>query len=219
MNESGALSRRAILGGATGVIAAGLIGIESAVAQEIELEEIDIDARTIITRKQWGAKKPKQPIDIINRKPDKIIVHHTVFSTKDFSRKRALAHSRQVQNSHFGRDFRDVGYNFIVSRGGYITVGRHRSLEMLRGGKKVVEAGHTVGQNDNIGIALEGNLDNGKVRDAQWNALVWLCARTFKAYDIPVRIKGHRDFSATACPGNHMYKRMKPLRKAVRNRV
>ena len=219
MNDASAFSRRAILSGVTGAAAAGLFGIEAAVAAEIETEEIDIDARKIITRKQWGAKKPRQPIDIINRKPDKIIVHHTVFSTKDFSRKRALAHARQVQRSHFSRNFRDVGYNFIISRGGYITVGRHRSLQMLRGGKKVVEAGHTVGQNDNIGIALEGNLNNGKVRPAQWNALVWLCARTFKAYDIPVRIKGHRDFSATACPGNHMYKRMKPLRKAVRKRV
>jgi hypothetical protein len=221
MNDTNPMTRRTILGGLTGIAAAGLTGIGTAGADDLSTT---VAAPDIINCAGWNARRPTSAVGIVGHRPSKIIVHHTVTgNTSDHSKAQAKRHARQVQNIHMDSNgWKDTGYLFLVSRGGFITEGRHRSLEMLRGGKRFVEGAHTSGHNTTgFGVALEGSYHLDKPLTAkQWKALVHLCAFACQKYGIaPRKIHGHRDFGSTACPGDRMYRRLAELRKAVADRL
>ncbi|RKN05258.1 N-acetylmuramoyl-L-alanine amidase [Streptomyces radicis] len=160
----------------------------------------------IDTTAQWGARPPDGTISLVRRRPAALVVHHTVSAnTSDFSRAQAHSHARWVQALHQDDNgWVDTGYNFVVSRGGYLTEGRHRSLETLLGGTEFVLGAHTSGANDfAIGISNEGAYHDGAVPPAaQWASLVRLCAYAAAQYAIPAtEIYGHKDFGNTLCPG------------------
>ena len=163
--------------------------------------EPDID-----TTAQWNARPPRSPVSVLNKRPVRIVVHHTVSAnTSVFSRAQAHAHAHWVQDLHMDDNgWLDSGYHFVVSRGGWITEGRHRSLSTLRGGSGFVLASHTSGQNEqSIGIANEGAYHDGaQPPAAQWEVLVTLCAYVCGQYGIaPSQIYGHKDYGTTLCPG------------------
>ncbi|MCF6521717.1 peptidoglycan recognition family protein [Streptomyces sp. JJ36] len=203
MTPENPLRRRLLLAGAAGVAAAcALPGTAHAAGRTAAtVIEPDIDSTA-----EWNARPPRYGVNVLYRRPTKIIVHHTVGeNTSDFSRAQAHAHAHWVQDLHMDRNgWTDTGYNFVVSRGGWITEGRHRSLETLTGGTSFVQGAHTSGQNDQaVGIANEGAYHDGAVPpDAQWEVLVLLCAYVCEQYGIaPHRIDGHMDYSDTLCPG------------------
>jgi hypothetical protein len=71
---------------------------------------------------------------------------------------------------------------------------------------------HTLGRNDQTAIALCGNYDALIPRQAEV-ALMWRLSHalmTMWGRDIP--ILGHRETSATACPGSHLYRALCQLR-------
>ncbi|MBW1598604.1 peptidoglycan recognition family protein [Streptomyces sp. JJ38] len=204
--DLGNLSRRGLLvAGAAGLTtAAGLAHATAAAAAggpSASALEPDIDST-----REWGANPPNGSITVLSKRPDKIIVHHTVSAnTNDFSRAQAHAHARWVQYVHQDRNgWTDTGYHFVNSRGGWITEGRHQSLSTLQAGWGLVQGAHTYGQNNQaIGIANEGSYHEGATPpDAQWEVLVILCAHVCEQYGIPShRIYGHQDFGDTLCPG------------------
>ncbi|UED86495.1 peptidoglycan recognition protein family protein [Streptomyces profundus] len=207
MEREFSLRRRMLFTAAAGVgAAAALSGTARAAhsassASSASAVEPDIDGTGA-----WGARAPGGTISVLNYRPSMIIVHHTVSeNTGDFSRAQAHAHSQWVQDLHMdGNGWVDTGYNFLVSRGGWITEGRHRSLETLSGGTSFVFGAHTSGQNDvGIGIANEGAYHDGATPPAaQWEVLVQLCAYVASQYAIPAtEIYGHMDFGSTLCPG------------------
>ncbi|MFF8413755.1 MULTISPECIES: peptidoglycan recognition protein family protein [Streptomyces] len=192
------LSRRnVLLAGIGGLAAAAIPGT----AQAADAVEPDIDSTA-----QWNARPPRAPVSILAYRPKKIIVHHTVSAnTLDFSRAQAHAHAHWVQDLHMDKNgWIDGGYHFSVSRGGWITEGRHGSLDTLQGGRSFVLGSHTSGQNEQaIGISNEGAYHDGALPpQAQWDVLVVLCAYVCQQYGIPPsRIYGHMDFGDTLCPG------------------
>lgn len=197
------LGRRLLIAGAAGFAAAGsLAGTARATGNsKAQTIEPDIDSTA-----EWNARPPRYGVNVLWKRPTKIIVHHTVSgNTSDFSRAQAHAHAHWVQDLHMDDNgWTDTGYNFVNSRGGWITEGRHRSLETLTGGGSFVQGAHTSGQNDEaIGIANEGAYHAGAVPpDAQWEVLVLLCAYVCEQYGIAAhRIYGHMDYSDTQCPG------------------
>jgi hypothetical protein len=169
---------------------------------------------------EWGARPPSQPIVVENHKPTYIVVHHTVDpgNSEDYSQDHALAISRYIQNLHMDkRGWLDSGQQFTNSRGGFVTEGRHRSLEILRGGTQHVQ-GSNVGSHNSevIGIENEGLYSSVNVPQALWDSLVRLVAYIASQYGIaPSFIKGHRDFNSTECPGGVLYGRLPELRTAV----
>ncbi|RRR97401.1 peptidoglycan recognition protein family protein [Glycomyces terrestris] len=198
------IRRRALLGGGAAIAAAGVgaLGASPARADAGSAAlEPDIDATA-----EWGARRPAGTNPVIDRRPAKLIVHHTVApNTSDFSRAQAHAHARWVQNLHMDDNgWRDTGYNFIVSRGGWITEGTTGSLAALHAGQRFIQGIHTSGQNTAaLGISNEGSYHAGAVPPAaQWEALVVLCAYACERYAIPSsEIYGHMDFNSTLCPG------------------
>lgn len=202
MSES-PLRRRLLISGAAAFAATGaLTGTARASGRRgPSTVEPDIDSTA-----RWNARPPSNGVRVLHKRPDKVIVHHTVSeNTSDFSRAQAHAHAHWVQDLHMDDNgWTDTGYNFCVSRGGWITEGRHRSLETLTGGSSFVQGAHTSGQNDQaIGIANEGAYHAGAVPpDAQWEVLVLLCAYVCEQYGISAqRLYGHTDYSDTLCPG------------------
>jgi hypothetical protein len=203
VNGEKPLRRRLLLTGTAGLAAAAALpGTAAASAAASGTVEPDIDGT-----QEWNARPPRGSVTVLGYRPSRIVVHHTVSAnTSDLSRARAHAHAHWVQDLHMdGNGWIDTGYHFAVSRGGWITEGRHGSLRALTGGTSFVLGAHTSGQNDQaVGIACEGSYHAGAVPpQAQWEVLVILCAYVCERYGIaPARLHGHKDFIAgTLCPG------------------
>jgi hypothetical protein len=174
----------------------------------------------IYSTKEWGARPADTAIVVENHKPTYIVVHHTVDpgNGEDYSKEAAFEVARHIQNLHMDvRKWGDSGQQFTNSRGGFVTEGRHRSLEVLRGGVNHV-LGANVGNHNSevIGIENEGIYSTVDVPEKLWDSLVDLVTYIAHQYGIaPEFIKGHRDFSSTECCGQILYNRLPELRVAV----
>ena len=212
-----AVSRRALLRGSFTVTAMGVLG---ATATPLAVGEVKaVDRPRLYTCAEWGARPANGTITVLNRKPTYIVVHHTAGgNSNDFSLDHAFAISRSIQNFHMdGRGWIDTGQQLTNSRGGFVTEGRHRSVEILDQGTRHVQ-GANVGDHNSevIGIENEGLYTSVDVTQQLWNSLVQLVAYIAQRYGIsPSLIRGHRDFNATECPGTVLYGRLPELRNAV----
>ncbi len=206
--------RRTVLKGGLTASAVGLLGTSTAFADS------GVQVPQIYGTAAWSARPPNGTIVVENHKPTYIVVHHTVEpgNVTDYTLEHAFWASRAIQNFHMDtRGWVDSGQQFTNSRGGHITEGRHRSLEVLRGGTKHV-LGSNVGNNNStcIGIENEGLYSTENVTQALWDSLVKMVAYIASQYGIsPQFIKGHRDFNSTECPGTVLYNRLPELRSEV----
>ncbi|MFE9258030.1 N-acetylmuramoyl-L-alanine amidase [Streptomyces sp. NPDC006879] len=209
------LRRRAVLSGALGWgTALSWVG-STGVARAVELPQI-------VGCDTWGAKAPSSPVRVLANPPRKIIVHHTATkNVTDYSQSRAFALSRAIQTYHMNQGWIDSGQHFTVTRGAYVTEGRHRSLAALQHGGQHVEGAHCTGQNSvAIGIENEGTYVTEGPRAVQYEALVDLCAHVCRQYRLAAyQIYGHRDFNSTQCPGDRLYALLPQLRADVAART
>jgi hypothetical protein len=164
----------------------------------------------------WGARQPSSPVDVLDKKPSKILVHHTATPNVSDLTPAALGQlARAIQTDHMNnRGWPDSGQNFTISRGGYIAEGRHESLRTLLGGQSFVEGAHCVNQNDSsIGIENQGTYTEVQPPGQLFNALIAMCAFICRQYSIsPGELYGHRDYWDTECPGDKMYALLPTLR-------
>ena len=73
---------------------------------------------------------------------------------------------------------------------------------------------HTLGHNDDTAIALAGNYEVLIPRDVEV-ALMWRLSHALMTmWGEVLPIRGHRETSATACPGSHLYAALRRLRDA-----
>ena len=167
----------------------------------------------------WGARPPSSPVKIWNRRPIRILVHHTATANgTDYSRAAAVRLARGIQAYHMDHNgWLDSGQHFTVSRGGVVLEGRSRSLGELNAGRRQVEGAHCTGQNVvAIGIENEGVYSAVDPPAALWNSLRATCAYVCAQYAIaPTEIFGHRDFKNTLCPGDRLYRMLPRLRTEV----
>lgn len=167
----------------------------------------------------WGARPPSAPVDVLDRRPVRILVHHTASpNVEDRSRGAAEFVARKIQEFHMDRrGWIDSGQNFMISRGGFVLEGRHRSLEAVRAGHRHVEGAHCTGQNaEAVGIENEGTYSTVAPDGGQWEQLRALCAYVCHQYGIaPTEIDGHRDYKDTLCPGDVFYGMLPKLRVEV----
>jgi hypothetical protein len=178
-----------------------------------------VDEPPIINCAGWGARPNSRVLPVFNKPPVKILVHHTATpNVPDTSRDAAVRLARNIQNFHMDRrGWPDTGQHFTVSRGGVLLEGRHRSLELVRAGRRQVEGAHCTGQNAvAVGIENEGTYTAVDPPGALWQRLRDLCAFICLRYRIaPTAIFGHRDFKDTACPGDRLYAALPRLRTEV----
>jgi N-acetylmuramoyl-L-alanine amidase CwlA len=175
----------------------------------------------IASTSAWGARASSSPVTVLSNKPSYIVIHHTATSNGTATtQSAAYSLARSIQNYHMDSNgWIDTGQQFTVSRGGYAMEGRHRSLERLNLGSGMVRGAHVGAGNVNsesIGIENEGLYTSVSPPAALYNKLVDLCAYICDQYGLPAsQIFGHRDFMATACPGNILYGMLPGLRSDV----
>jgi N-acetyl-anhydromuramyl-L-alanine amidase AmpD len=222
------ISRRTVLVSGLGfagtlLAACNLTPSVSDVRDEPGLEPLAVTTPAIAGTTAWLARASSTPVTLTGARPDKIVVHHTADPNgTDVSQTRAYALARQIQAYHMDSNgWIDSGQHFTVSRGGYVTEGRHRSLETLQGGTNMVSGAHCPGQNNiGIGIENEGTYQTVAPPAVLYNQLVALCAYICQQYDLPAdRIYGHRDFYNTQCPGDVLYDKIAQLRRDVATRL
>lgn len=179
----------------------------------------------ILERATWGAVPPTSRFEIVDR-PRFIVIHHTEGEPTSGGEANAKSMVKGIQTFHMaaepkGRGWSDIGYNFINSTDGLLLEGRSDSLKEAINGNTVrgAHAGSDDG-NRSPGVSNEGNFMTTAMNQTQWNSLVDMCAALCQSCDIdPARIRGHRDFVATSCPGDWLYSKLPDLIRDVAKRL
>lgn len=151
----------------------------------------------IVTRAEWGAKRPKSR-RLIQLPVKKLWLHHTAGS------ERGAAGVRRIQDFHMapkphGRGWADGAYSWVYC------LHERRFFEMRGAG---VAGAHTQGYNSTShALCIMGNFDRDPVPDT----LIADVAEFVRWHGQfgPDRISGgHRDVGATSCPGGNLYRRI-----------
>ena len=122
-----------------------------------------------------------------------IILHHTGTPDDDD------LSAEEIDELHRALGWLGIGYHYVVREDGAIETGR-----------PVWAVGaHAEGDNyGTLGIVLSGNFELSEPTQAQIESAAFLIAHLAQVYGIPLdgeHILGHRDVSATACPGKALY--------------
>lgn len=127
---------------------------------------------------------------------DRLTVHHTA---------RVLENNREApevfrawRRAHGERGWHDVAYHYLIDGNGHVYEARD-----------VRYRGDTRTDYDTTGhflVACEGNFEEQQPTSAQLGSLVEVLAWAAVEFDVGVdTIAGHRDYAATACPGELLY--------------
>ncbi len=191
----------------------------------------------IVTRQKWGANEALRRVgQIYDTAVTKIVVHHTG-TPNDVTNYPGLC--RGILANETGGEYIDIAYNWLIDPNGNIYEGRWAQTYAAGAAHTGehndanVRGAHAIYHNSNtIGVALMGTYDTLNPPPAMIGALVtllaWKCARwgidplgrgIFHASNGAVEnlfnICGHRDTSATDCPGQ----RTEPMLPSIRTQV
>ncbi len=212
------IDRRTLFRATLGAATVAVVGSQLATAGPA-VAAPDAEFPWIIGCDDWGARPPADPLSVSTNTTNKIIVHHMAFpNVTDYSREHALQLARDCQDLHMDTNgWSDTGQHFTVSRGGYVTEGRHGSLDTLKAGEHQMVAAHCPGENGNaIGIENEGTYVTETPPQALIDSLTKLCVTVCQQYGLHAYdIFGHWDFRATDCPGAAFYREFPALRRGV----
>ena len=169
----------------------------------------------IISRSSWGAKKNTYcDAPQVGNETRGIVVHHTAGSNS-YSKSQSAGIVRAVQAYHMnGRDWCDIGYNFLIDKYGQIFEGRNGGVD------KAVRGAHAGDKWVNtyaMGVSMMGTYTSSEPTAETKTAMVkligWRIGTTFHPatgeYTVGTRklnrIAAHRNVVSTACPGQKAY--------------
>jgi N-acetylmuramoyl-L-alanine amidase len=164
----------------------------------------------MICRRAWGARPPSG--EFHRHRIRRLTVHHSAVVLKD--NRKAPERFRDHQASHQARGWPDIAYHILIDRNGHVYEGR----PLWARGDTATDyrtRGHLL-------VLCEGNFDRQRPSREQAAALADVLAWAVRRFDVPVsRIRGHRDFASTACPGRGLYRLIEDgtLRRRVRRRL
>ncbi len=196
---------------------------------------------TVVSRQGWGADPALMTWAPQFYATRKLVVHHTDTSNDYADQAGAEAQIRAIYAYHaVTQDWGDIGYNFLIDRFGTVYEGRYsRDYAGANptgddaAGNGVTGA-HASGWNSGtVGVALLGTLTTQDAtpaaREALTRLLAWEASRNgidpeaTEPFTNPVsgatintpNIAGHRNYVATACPGDTFYPTLPQLRRDV----
>lgn len=183
---------------------------------------VDVIPPTLVTRAEWNAAPfigTPSPLGFSNPPPFRYITFHHAAGFRATTLEEGIAQVKAIQDFHQnGRGWSDIGYQFVVDRGGHVFQGRP-----FRDGSTTLEeipalslGAHAGGANTgNIGICLlgcyhppEGPGCQDVITDEALDSYISMYAFLSEAYNIPLTtasVQGHRDFGSTSCPGDNIY--------------
>ncbi len=186
----------------------------------------------IFTRAEWGARPPRTGYS--TTLAGHIGIHHTA-TVEDFAAstwEECAARVRAIQTYHIDtQGWNDIGYAYVVCRHGDVFQAREDDDDSTD-----VQGAHDGFNRGSTGISAFGYFHppvDHQPTEAQLSALVrltaWIASRRgidplgrslYQAFGAPVdNVYGHRDVSATACPGDNLFALMEAIRAAVGERV
>lgn len=157
-------------------------------------------AAPVARRGSWSKRTPKKLL-APDWDFDTVVLHHS----GNTGEKNPLA----IEAKHFGRDFDDIGYHYLITPNGLIHEGRALAFK----GEHVKLA-----NTRKVGILVMGDFENEwwdsddvptTAQLASVKALVAVLRRFFPTI---TKIGGHRDYGKTECPGAVLYKELPSLR-------
>lgn len=155
---------------------------------------------TYWTRGEWGARfHPGNPMPA-GRTKGKLVIHHTYRPDIPCGTTRELErhHMREMEAFHEGKWGQGIGYDFLAFQAG-------RAYE----GKGWGWVGtHTGGHNtDALGVCAVIDGNHRAPSDALWETLREIADASVRGGFLSpsYTVHGHRDFSATDCPGSLIY--------------
>ena len=232
------LKRLTVLGLSDGVTTAAQ---EPTASPTPDAESAATPEPSIVSRGGWGADPAYMTWAPQFYSTKKLIVHHTATSDNYADRAAAEAQIRSIYYYHsVTQDWGDIGYNFLIDKFGTIYEGRY-SRDYAGANPtgddatgKGVTGAHVGGWNSGtVGVALLGTLTTHDAtpaaRDALIRLLAWEASRNginpeaTEAFVNPVsgatitsaNIAGHRNYAATACPGDTFYPTLPAIRRDV----
>lgn len=170
-------------------------------------------------RSEWGARAFIGEPEI--RSVQGAVIHHTV-TANDYAQSQVPAILRSIQAYHMnGRDWSDIGYNFLVDRFGTIWEGRQGGVTLPIRGVHASEANSV-----STGISVIGRHDVAAVPTATRYSVTRLVAWKLAIHGVPVgstitlngvrmtNVIGHRNVptAQTACPGTYLYALLPAIR-------
>ncbi|MCZ6835741.1 MAG: peptidoglycan recognition family protein [Planctomycetota bacterium] len=110
-----------------------------------------------------------------------------------------------IRRGHRGRGWGDIGYHFIVDRGGRVWEGRSMAYQ----------GAHVKDHNEgNIGIMCMGNFEQQAPTVAQINGLNRQLADLMSRHTVAMRnVRTHQEWASTACPGRKLQAHMDSIRR------
>lgn len=191
-------------------------------------------SKNIVSRTQWGA--PRQATWRTQYASLKgAIIHHTD-GTNSYTRSQAPSIVRGIWNYHtYTRGWGDIGYNFLIDKFGTVYEGRSGSVA-AKPGEMAIGAHAAPANTGSVGVSVLGSYTgsvtpSNTVLDTISEVVAWQFAmadvnpsgkftyRGSNGKNITTNaISGHRDISATACPGN-IYQRLGTIRSKVASKM
>jgi N-acetylmuramoyl-L-alanine amidase len=161
----------------------------------------------LIRRASWGARHGRGPTNI-NPAKGGVAIHYLGpgrFTGGKHSR--CAARVRAIEHHHVkGNGWAAIAYNFLVCEHGFVFEGRGL-------GRRSAAQGTTAGNDSYYAVcALIGSRDTpGERLKSGTDAAIRYCRR----HGAASRLKGHRDFKSTSCPGGPLYEWLRKRGDAV----
>jgi hypothetical protein len=164
----------------------------------------------VICKNAWGGEPANGRFS--RHTVRRLTVHHSGIVLR--RNRHAPDRLRAIQRYHQGQGWPDIAYHFIVDRHGNVYKGRPTWARP--------DTFTDYNTRGHLTVMCLGNFSEQSIPRAQLAAARDLLAWAVEEFDVPVRrIRGHRDYTATACPGSDLYRLIQngKLRKAVRRRL
>jgi len=151
----------------------------------------------VVPRAGWGAESLKDNHDPMER-ITRLTVHHTA-EIAGMGERTDADLMKGIQDFHRNkRGWADIGYHFVIGRDGKVYEGRGLSIQ----------GAHAGGGNnkENLGISVIGDFSTAMPTSAAIRTLSRFLRAAQQRYGIGMdQVFGHREFKATACPGDSLF--------------
>ena len=161
----------------------------------------------VIPRARWAGGGPRldriNPMGYVNR----ITVHHEGWTPVWFDDAASSAKRiESIRNSHQQRGWADIGYHYVIDRGGRVWEGRNVAYQ----------GAHVRDNNENnVGVMLLGNFDKQAPSQPQVGALQQMLVTLERHYRVhSSRLYTHQELNRTECPGDSLQAHMVAIRRA-----
>ncbi len=168
-------------------------------------ERTPVQLPGVLPRSRWARSGPAPALLRPMLPVRYITIHHDgmrPFTGNDTTS--AARRLESIRRAHRGQGWADIGYHFAIDRAGNVWQGR--SLEF--------QGAHVKNHNEhNIGVVVLGNFEEQQPTAAQLAALDRHVKALMQAYGVPAsRVKTHREWAATACPGKNVHRHVQGTR-------